>query len=160
MLHTARRLTDFIRATTATHFPPVQFSVDIYPNEASVAGWVDLELSRVLPKMAAHQSLVLVPPFYGDRGVSATRTLLDCDDVDCDAAMTRWANFTRDWLDGTAGIRGADRVVAVTPYHWVSLGNGSGTRQLGGSELPRARAAWEAFGRSVVQKGMAEEGSA
>ena len=59
------------------------FSVDVYPNEASVAGWVNLVESWVLPKMAAHQSVVLVPPFYGDRGVSATRVLLDCDDVDC-----------------------------------------------------------------------------
>jgi hypothetical protein len=113
-------------------------------------GYVNMMHSWVLPKLEPHQQLVLVPPFYGDRGVSPLATLLDCDDTDCDSAMTRWADFTQAWVGTSAGIRDAERVVAVTPYHWNSLGNGSGTRNLGGKELPLARASWEAFGRRVV----------
>lgn len=124
----------------------------MYPNEASLAGYVNLMHAWVLPKMAPSQRLVLVPPFYGDRGASATRTLLDCDDSDCDAAMARWAALTQAWVNGSAGLADGERVVAVTPYHWANLGNGTGTRNQGGCELPRARASWEAFGRSVVAR--------
>lgn len=127
------------------------FGIDAYPNSHSMAGWITLVRDWVLPKMAPHQSLVLIPPFYGGAEVSYVDSMLDCGDVDCDAAMTRWANITQGWVSGTAGIRDADRVAAIMPYHWVSLTpGGAGRRALGGKELPRARASWEIFGRAIV----------
>ena len=49
-----------------------------------------------------------------------------------------------------ASYRDATRVIAAMPYHWSTLGNGSGMRQQGGKELVQARAAWETIGRAVV----------
>ena len=55
-------------------------SVDCYPNQCSVAGYFNLQHSWVLPKMGAHQRLVLIPAFYGDGPlVSEQDRLLDCD---------------------------------------------------------------------------------
>ena len=53
----------------------------------------------------------------------------------------------------------AKRIVAVMPFHWVTLWTPGteGSRALGGAELPRARAAWEALGRAVVARGAAEQ---
>jgi len=125
------------------------FSVDVYPNQNSISGALNTLHSWVEPKLQPHHRLVLVPPFYGDGpSVSPERVELDCDDSDCDAAMLRWANMAVRWAGGGASF--SRRIVAITPYHWSSLNNGSGSRDLGGKHLPRARAAWEQLGRAVV----------
>jgi len=36
------------------------------------------------------------------------------------------------------------------PYHWSTLGTGSGMRQQGGKELKQTRAAWQRIGKRVV----------
>lgn len=129
------------------------FSVDVYPNEASLQGAYNMLHSWVAPKLQPHHRLVLVPPFYGDGPlVPRDQMELDCDDSDCDAAMLRWANRTVRWAS-PGGASFSDRVVAVTPYHWSDLNNGTGVRDLGGKHLPRARAAWEELGRAVVKRG-------
>ena len=76
--------------------------------------------------------------------------VLDCDDGDCDAAMARWAAAFQAWVNGS--FPDCERIIAAMPYHWVNLGNGTGMRAQGGKELPKARAAWEAIGRAVVNR--------
>ena len=74
---------------------------------------------------------------------------MDCDNADCDTAMLAWSKqFQCTFLN--ASYRDANRVIAAMPYHWSTLGNGSGMRQQGGKELVQARAAWETIGRAVV----------
>ena len=86
------------------------FGLDAYPNSHSMAGFITLVRDWALPKMAAHQSLVLIPPFFGSASgavapVSYIGRYADCGDDDCDAAMTRWANITQAWVSGAAGIK-------------------------------------------------------
>ena len=129
---------------------------DIYPDMFSPGGLVTLYHSFIRPKMAAHQQFVLLPPFYGEKNASRD-TVSDCDDSDCDTAMARWAQVCVDWIQGR--WRDSERIVAVMPFHWVTLWTPGteGSRALGGAELPRARAAWEALGRAVVARGAAEQ---
>jgi hypothetical protein len=113
--------------------------------------------------MNTHHQLVLVPPFYGDGdGTTPEMVQLDCDNSDCDTAMEGWANFTRTMCTTLTNnetgsppntvLAGSDNrsIAAVMPYHWANLNDGKGQRSLGGSQLPKARAAWEAFGKEVL----------
>ncbi len=132
------------------------FSVDLYPDFFSPGGLVSTYHAFIRPKMRANQSFVLVPPFYGE--ANATRdTVSDCDDSDCDIAMTRWAEVCMEWVQGR--WVDSERIVAIMPFHWMTLWTRGtqGSRALGGKELPRARATWEELGRAVVAKERKEQ---
>ena len=128
------------------------WGVDVYPDQFSQEGALTVLHSNVLRKFTnSLQQLVVIPPFYGDRLNSTTnkRRQLDCDNGDCDTAMLAWSQqFKRTFLN--ASYRDATRVIAAMPYHWSTLGTGSGMRQQGGKELKQTRAAWESIGKSVV----------
>ena len=132
------------------------WGVDVYPDQFSQTGALTVLHSNVLRKFTtSSQQLVVIPPFYGDRVNSTTngRRQLDCDNGDCDTAMLAWSQqFERTFLN--ASYRDATRVVAAMPYHWSTLGTGSGMRQQGGKELKQTREAWERIGKSVVQKNL------
>jgi hypothetical protein len=128
------------------------WGVDLYPDQFSQEGALTVIHANVLRKFTTPtQRLVVIPPFYGSRANSTTneRRQLDCGDADCDYAMVKWAQqFMRTYLN--TSYADSSRVVAAMPYRWTSLGNGSGMRQQGGEELPRARDLWMTFGRVVV----------
>ena len=89
-------------------------SIDMYAGAGEASASQAFYREYILPRMADHQRIILVPGLYGDRNVSRTGSMASQEAAVLHKLETFWA-----WA------RDDRRVVGLVPWHWQSASLGA-----------------------------------
>lgn len=137
------------------------FSIDMYHMDGVADGWVatwprKFYQTQVVPKLASHQELVLVPGSFGSNVNHYPNGTYVCNKSCYDTMCAHDAHDFYQWA-----LEPASRVAAIFPWNWGGCQACNGSRwtpphtccmdEIGTRDQPLARAAWQQIGTTIKQ---------